>query len=127
MALFIQFFPADAHPADLFGRVAYHQGMIGDILRDHGTGADEGVTTDGVATDDGAVGSQGGAFFDEGGADLVHFGDFRPGIVDVGEDHGWTAEDAVFEGHAFIDTDVVLDLALVADGNVGADDRDVRI
>ena len=53
---------------------------------------------------------------------LIHLGYFRAGVVDVGEDHGGTAEDAVFQGYAFIDTDVVLDLATVADGDIGTDD-----
>ena len=46
--------------------------MVGDVLCDHRTGPDEGVAADGVAADDGTVGPQGGAFFDEGGADLVN-------------------------------------------------------
>ena len=96
--------------------------MVGDIFCHHGAGADEGISADGVAADDGAVGPQGGAFLDEGGADLVHLGDFRPWIVDVGEDHGRAAEDAIFQGDAFIDADIVLNLALVADGDVGTDD-----
>ena len=96
--------------------------MVGHILRDHRPGADEGVAPDGVAADDGAVGPQGGAFLDESGADLVHFGDLRPGVVDICEDHRGAAEDAVFQGDAFIHAHVVLDLALVADGYVGADD-----
>jgi hypothetical protein len=92
------------------------------VLGDHRPGADEGVAADGMAADDGAVGPQGGAFLDEGGADLVHLPDFRPGVVDIGEYHRGAAEDAVFQGDAFIDADVVLDLALVADSGVGADD-----
>ena len=106
----------------MFGRVAYHQGMVGDILCDYRTGADKGIAADGVAADDGAVGPQGGAFLDEGGADLVHLGDFRPWVEDIREDHRGAAEDAVFQGDAFIDADVVLDLAFVADGDVRADD-----
>ncbi len=96
--------------------------MVGDIFRHDGAGADEGVTADGVATDDGAVGAERCTSFDKGGADLVHLADFRPWIIDVGKDHGRTAEDAVFQSDAFIDGDVVLDFAFIADGRVGADD-----
>ena len=74
-----------------------------------------------MPADDGAVGPQGGAFLDEAWADLVHLGDFRPWVDDVGEDHGGAAEDAVFQGNAFIDADIVLDLAFVADGDIRAD------
>jgi hypothetical protein len=66
LSLFIQFFPADAHPADLFGGIAHHEGMVWDILGNHRPGADEGVFSDGVAADDGAVGPKSGAFFDKG-------------------------------------------------------------
>ena len=96
--------------------------MIGDILRDHGAGAYEGVFTQCVAADDGAVGTQGGALFDDGRTDLVHLGDFRPGVVDVCEDHRGAAEDAVFEGDTFVDADVVLDFALISDRYIRPDD-----
>ena len=59
--------------------------------------------------------------FNEGGSHLVHLADFRPGVVDVGEDHGRAAEDAVFQGHSFVDGDVVLDFAVFADGDIRAD------
>ena len=119
--MFRNSFTTNTHPSDLFRRVAHHKGVVGNILRNHRTGADKGVAADGDLTDNGAVGTQGGAFLDEGGADLVHLGNLSPGVVDVGEDHGRAAEDAVFQGHAFVDAHVVLDLALVADGDVGSD------
>jgi len=66
LALFIQFFSADAHPADQFGRIAHHEGVVGDIFCDYCPGADKSVAPDGMAADDGAVGAEGGAFLDEG-------------------------------------------------------------
>jgi hypothetical protein len=96
--------------------------VIGNILSYHRPGADEGILAYGMATDDGTVGPQGGAFLDEGGADLIHLGDLRPWVVDVREDHRRAAEDAVFQGDSFINAHVVLDLASVAYGGVGADD-----
>ena len=76
-----------------------------------------------MAANDGAVGPQGGAFLDEGGADLIHFGYLGAGVVDICEDHRGAAEDAVFQGDAFIHAHVVLELALVADGHIRADDN----
>ena len=96
--------------------------MFRNILCDHGAGADEGTAADDVATDDGAVGPQGGAFLHVGGADLVHLSDFSTRVEDVGENHRGAAEDAIFQGDAFIDADVVLELALVAYDGIGADD-----
>ena len=96
--------------------------MVGDIFCYDCSGADEGVLADSVAADDRAVGAERCSLFDEGGAHLIHFADFCTGIVDVGKDHGWAAEDAVFQCDAFIDGDVVLDFAFVADDGVGTDD-----
>ena len=42
------------------------------------------------------------AVLDQGGAHLVHFADFSPGVVDVGEHHGGAAKDTVFQRYAFI-------------------------
>ena len=61
--------------------------MVGDVFCYDCAGADEGVTADGVAADDGAVGAQSCASFDKGGANLIHFADFRAWVVDVGKDH----------------------------------------
>ena len=97
--------------------------MVGDVFCDDCAGADEGISADGVATDDGAVGAECCAFFYERGAHLIHFADFRPWVVDVGKDHRRAAENAVFQGDAFVNADVVLDFAFVADDGVGADDN----
>ena len=95
-SIFINPLSAVTCPSDLSGRIADHERMIRNVFCYNGTRADEGVTADGVATDDGAVGAERSAALDERGADLIHFADFRSGVVDVGENHGRTAEDAVF-------------------------------
>ena len=96
--------------------------MVGNVFRDDCAGADEGVTADGVAADDGAVGAQSCASFDKGGANLIHFADFRAWVVDVGEDHGGAAKNTVFQCDTFIDADVILYFAFIADDGVGAND-----
>jgi len=78
-----------------------------------------------MATDDGTVSSQGGTFFYKGRAHLIHLANFCAGVEDVREDHRGAAEDAIFQGDAFIDGDVVLDFAFVADDCVGADKSQV--
>lgn len=97
--------------------------MSWDVFRHDGTGADEGILANSVATDDCAVGAECCALFDEGGTHLVHLANFRPGVVDIGKDHRRAAEDTVFQSDAFIDGYVVLDFAFVADDGVGADDN----
>jgi len=96
--------------------------MVGYVFGHDRTRTDEGVTANGMATNDGAIGAEGCALFDKGGADLVHFAYFSPRVVYVGEYHRRAAEDAVFQGYAFIDADIVLNFAFVADDCVGADD-----
>ncbi len=91
--------------------------MIGNIFGNHRPCADEGVTPDGMAADDCAVCPQGCAFFDEGGTHLVHLGNLRPGVVDVGKNHGRSAEDTVFQSDTFVNADVVLNLAIVPDNH----------
>ena len=59
--------------------------------------------------------------FYKSGPNLVHFRDFGPGIVDVGEHHGGAAKNTVLQGHPFIDRHVVLDFAAPADGDIRPD------
>ena len=119
----IQLFAALAHPADLSGGIADHQGMVGNIFCDDCTGADECIRADGVSANDGAVGAHGSAFLNKRGAHLIHLADFRTRVVDIGKDHRWPAENAVFQGYAFIDADVVLYFAFFADYCIRSDDN----
>lgn len=118
----VQLFAVFAHPADLAGGHADHQGVGLDVLVDDGARANEGVFADGDAADDGAVGAQGGALFDQGVAVFVLALDQRAWVVDVGEHHAGTAEHPLFQGDVVIDGDVVLDLAAVADDDLVADE-----
>ncbi len=118
----VQLFAVFAHPADLTGGDADHQGVGLDVLVDDGARADEGVFANGDATNDGAVGAQSGAFLDQGVAVFVLALDQGSGVVDVGEHHAGAAEDALFQGDVVVDGDVVLDLAAVADNDFVADE-----
>ena len=51
---------AIAHPADLFCRVAHHEGVARSAAGQHGSGADEGVGADGVPAHYCGVGADGG-------------------------------------------------------------------
>src|SRR5207248_8809780 len=46
-----------------------------------------------------------------------------PRVIDVGEDAGRSAKNPVLERHALVQTDIVLDLAVVADDDVGPNDN----
>ena len=83
-------------------------------------GPDERVGPDLLAADDGCVGADGRAAPHGRRPELVLALDFRARIVDVGEDAGGAAEDAVLQDHAFIQRHVVLYLAAVPHDDVRA-------
>ena len=111
-----------AHPADLAGGDAGHEGVGFDVPGDDGAGGDEGVFAQGDAADEGSVGADGGAALDQGAAVFVLADDGGAGVVDVGEDHAGAAEDVVFQGDGVVEADVVLHLAVIADDYVVADE-----
>src|SRR5262249_29767995 len=96
-------------------------GVIWYVLCHHRSGTDEGIASNGDATDDGAVSPQSGAALHECAFDFVHATDLAARIDDVCKDHRRAAKDGVFERHAFVNRDIVLDLHLVADADVGTD------
>ena len=116
-----QTFSALAHPAGPSSGVAQHKGMVQNIVGDHSACADKAVFPYGGATDDGAVGAEGDAVFNQGGTYLIHLPNFGPGIVDIGKHHGRAAKNTVFQGDAFVNGDIVLDLTPFADGHIRTD------
>ena len=96
--------------------------MVRDVLGDDCSCADECIVANSMTANNGAVRTHCGTFFNKSRAHLIHLADFRPGIVNVGEDHRGAAENAVFQGDAFIDADIILNLAFVPDDCVGSDD-----
>ena len=108
------------HPADLAGGHANHEGVGFDVFVDYSPCAHKGVFTDGDATDDGAVGPERGAFFDESVAVFVFALNQGAGVVHVGEDHAGATEHAFFERDVVVHADVVLNFAPVADGDLVA-------
>src|SRR5690606_8175146 len=119
----VQLFAVFAHPADLAGGHANHQGVGLDVLVDDGACANEGKFADGDAADDGAVGPQGCASFHQGVAIFVLAFDQRTRVVDVGEHHAGAAEYALFQSDVVVDGDIVLNLATVADDDLVADEN----
>lgn len=110
-----------AHPADLTGGHADHEGVGFDVFVDHGACAHKGIFANGDAADHGAVGAQGGAFFDQCVAVFVFALDQGAGVVHVGEHHAGAAKDALFQGDVVVHADVVLYFAAVANGDLVAD------
>lgn len=109
-----------AHPADLAGGHADHEGVGFHVFVDHGTCAHKGVFTNGDAADHGAVGAQGCAFFDQGVVVFVFALNQGAGVVHVGEHHAGAAEDALFQRDVVVHADVVLHFAAVANGDLVA-------
>ena len=67
------------------------------------------MVADAMATNDRAIGPQGGTAFHKGGAKFVFTRHGRPGIHDVGEYGAGAAEHIIFEGHPLVNRNVVLD------------------
>ena len=114
-------FSIAAHPADMAGGHADHQGIGQNIGVDHGARADKRIFSDGDTANDGAVGAEGRAFFDICGAVLVLARNPRARIVNVGKDHARPAEHAFVQRHTVIDADIILNLAAIADDDPVAD------
>ena len=55
--------------------------------------------------------------------ELVSTVNLAAGIDHVGEDHGWTEEDVIFQVHAAVDRDIVLDLDLVSNLGIRSDEH----
>ena len=118
---FVQDLAAFADPTDLAGRDAGHQGVILHVPCHHGSGGDERRAAYRMAADDGAVGSEGSPFAHERARENTVNRKVRPGGGHIREHAGRAAENIVFQFHAFVHRDVVLEPATVADPHVVAD------
>jgi hypothetical protein len=94
--------------------------MIRNVFCYNSTSPNKGVSSPCYSAYDGSIGSDCCAFLDQSRPYLIHLANFSPGIVNIGKDHGRAAKNSVFKGHTFIYTDVVLYLALFADGYIRA-------
>src|SRR6185436_6321195 len=95
--------PMAAHPARATGSNACDEGIVRDVMGNHGAGAHEGVATDGHAADDGSVGADGGAPADARRLDEGAAIDRSARVDDVREDGGRSQEDVVLDQGAIID------------------------
>lgn len=111
-----------AHPAFAFRGDTQHQRVSRDIAVDHGTGADEGVFTDGVPANDRAIRTQRRTLADDGGPVFALPGNRGTRVVDIGENSAGAAEHIVLQPDGVINGDVVLDLDVVADDDIVADE-----
>ena len=113
-------FPALAHPSYPSGRHPGHQRIIWHIVRDHGTGGDEGRLPDRMAADNGTVGTQRGSLFDQGLGIYAMHREMSPRRDHIGEHATGATEDIVLNLHPFINRDVVLDTDTIADSDIVA-------
>ena len=110
-------FAVAAHPADLAGGVADHQGIVGHVFVDNGAGADKRILADTNAAHDSGVGADGSAFAHVGRQVFVFAIDGAAGVVYVGKHHRGPEEDVVFAGHAFVNRHIILHLHIVAEND----------
>ena len=109
-----------AHPTDLSGGHASHQGIGFHVFGHHGTCGNKGALAYRVTTDHRAVGAQGGTFADTGlGVDAMHW-EMGARRSHIGEHTTRPTEHIVLDLNAFVDGDVVLHADVVADVDVVA-------
>ena len=109
-----------AHPAGLPRRIAHHERIVGNVVRNNGPRANHGVFSDNVSADNGGVGAYGGTLFNAGGLVLV-FADYgAAGVDNVGEDAGGAEKYIVLANNARINRYIVLHLDIIAQHHAGA-------
>lgn len=114
----VQPLAALAHPPYTASRNSCHQGVVGNIVSDDGSGGYQGAAANRMATYDGAVGAQRGTLTDEGlGINAV---DWEMGTRrgDIGEHAAGAAEHVVLDFNAFVDRHIVLDADAIADADI---------
>ena len=80
------------------------------------------MASNGIATQNRAVGSQCRAFLDQGSFQLTHPRDLASRIDDIGEYHRRTTEHVILQRYAFIDGNIILYLYTLSDADIGTDD-----
>ena len=109
-----------AYPPYLPGRNAGHQGVIFHIFRHDGSGGDQSAASYRVTAHNRAIRAQRCAFAHaRTRINSVHR-EVRPRSIYIREYAGGTAEDIVFNFHAFVNRNVILDPDTVADAGVVA-------
>ena len=105
------------------GRVAIEHGVGWNVAGDHCPGADQRVCADRAAAHDRGIGADARATLHERGLVILRSVSRkrRTWGRDVREDHARATENVVFERHAFVDGDIVLDLDVAADRHPGTD------
>jgi hypothetical protein len=112
-------FARSAHPSNPPRRISDHQREIRDIPGDNGAGADEAKHAERMAAHHRCIRSDRCPLADRRGPELILARDVGARIVDVGENAARSAKHVVSQLDAVIDRHIVLDLASVADPNVG--------
>ena len=116
----VEAFAAFAHPADLSGGHACHQGIGFYVLGHHGTCCDKGTLAHRVAAHHGAVGAQRSAFAYAGlGIHAMH-GEMSTRGGHVGEHTARPAEHIILNLNTFVDGDIVLHTDIIADVDIVA-------
>ena len=118
-----QFLAAARHPSSLPRRVACHESERRHVARHDASSADKGVLAYRDAAYDRYVSSNRRPSAQEGRSVLVFSADEGARVYDVGEHGRRTDEDIVFESHAIVYGDVVLDSTPIADTRCRQDDH----
>ena len=120
--IFGHFIAIFVHPTDLAGRIADHEGIGRHIFGNDRARTNHAIFAEFMATDNRSVSPNGDAATENGLFVFVLAADGCAGVDDVGKHHRRAEEHIVLADNARIDRDVVLDLAVTAEFDVGRDD-----
>lgn len=119
----LQAVPIFGHPANLTRWVTDHKRIGGYVFGDHRAGANKGVGADVVAADDSGVGANAGSLTYVRAQIAVAAVHGTAWVNDVGKHHGGAQEDVVGANNTRVDTHVVLNLHVVAEHDIWANDH----
>src|SRR5262249_48877873 len=108
-------------PADAARRNTGHQRKGSYIAGDDGARSDEAVHAEAAPTQDSGIRPDRAAALDHGLKKFILAINLGARVPNVGERAAWTAKHAVLQFDPFVDADIILDLAAVADVDIGPD------
>jgi hypothetical protein len=103
-----------AHPAPATGWQAYHEPILGSVVRYHGPRSDQGKASQRHSTKDRGIGSQGRTIPNTRPAIFIAAENLTTRIDHICENTGWATEDEIFQLDPRVEGYVVLNFYMIA-------------
>src|ERR1043166_1840554 len=113
--------PMATHPTLLSAWVSYNQGIVWDVIGDHGAGGDEGVAANCDTAENGGIGPNSSAASDQRLLVETSPAHLRARVGNISEHTRWSQEHVIFDDETRVDRDVILDFHIIADNRASID------